>query len=432
MTAKKPKHVVIDVDRYGQERIYYREPGKKKVRLRGPIGEADFWKDYADARNGVLKPRETPVSKTAMPPAGTFNRLCVEYYQSSDFRGLTLDTRSRRRQTLDSIREVAGDLPAAKIQGKHIRKWRDARASQPHSANALVKAFRQLFKFGVEYGHVRTNPAREVSIIRDGSRGYHTWTADELAQYEDFWPTGTQQRLAYDLMLYTGVRRSDACQLGRQHIRDGRLVFTPQKGKTRGGRELSIPIHPNLAESIRATKIGDFTFLITAHGRPWGATGAPDGVRIKHRAASFGNRFKDWCVEAGLPRCTAHGLRKVAVVRLLEAGCTPHEAAAVTGHESMRVLEIYARERNRAALADSAMQKLIGKAGKAEKVQLDDPMANHGTIDTANPLKGLEEWKSLAPLCECVSNVVSGPKGGFSGGFAGGWLLFFQALAYQA
>ena len=106
-------------------------------------------------------------------------------------------------------------------------------------------------------------------------------------------------------------------------------------------------------------------------GFEFGARGAGDARRGKHRAASFGNRFKDWRVEAGLPNCSAHGLRKVATIRLIEAGCTPHEAAAITGHDSIRVLEIYA----------------------CEKVPLDRTRPTPWTLSPSNPLKGKGSWK---------------------------------------
>ncbi|WP_074962614.1 tyrosine-type recombinase/integrase [Jannaschia rubra] len=39
--------------------------------------------------------------------------------------------------------------------------------------------------------------------------------------------------------------------------------------------------------------------------------------------------------EAGLPnRASPHGLRKATRRRLAEAGCTPHEIMAISGHRS--------------------------------------------------------------------------------------------------
>jgi integrase len=61
---------------------------------------------------------------------------------------------------------------------------------------------------------------------------------------------------------------------------------------------------------------------------------------------------------AGLPHCTFHGLRKAAVRRLAEHGCTPHEIAAITGHATLKEIERYAKAASRKRLAESAMNKV--------------------------------------------------------------------------
>ena len=54
-----------------------------------------------------------------------------------------------------------------------------------------------------------------------------------------------------------------------------------------------------------------------------------------------------------------HGLRKNAVIALLEAGATVHEVSAITG-QTPQMVEHYAREVNQEVLADSAMAKWGG------------------------------------------------------------------------
>jgi hypothetical protein len=51
-----------------------------------------------------------------------------------------------------------------------------------------------------------------------------------------------------------------------------------------------------------------------------------------------------------------HGLRKSAVVFLLEAGCTDAEVAAVTG-QTRQMIEHYSRQVNQKRLASSAISK---------------------------------------------------------------------------
>ncbi|MEI9901164.1 MAG: hypothetical protein WDN31_14625 [Hyphomicrobium sp.] len=62
------------------------------------------------------------------------------------------------------------------------------------------------------------------------SKGHHTWTSEELEQFEARHPIGTKARLAFGLLIYTGVRRSDVVRLGRQHVRDGWLKFYRLQG----------------------------------------------------------------------------------------------------------------------------------------------------------------------------------------------------------
>ncbi len=69
-------------------------------------------------------------------------------------------------------------------------------------------------------------------------------------------------------------------------------------------------------------------------------------------------RFREWCNEAGLPHCSAHGLRKAAAARLAERGATAHEIMAITGHKTLEEVERYTRAAQQAKLADAAMAKL--------------------------------------------------------------------------
>ena len=114
------------------------------------------------------------------------------------------------------------------------------------------------------------------------------------------------------------------------------------------GAELDIPVHPALNAIMSETPTDHLTFLTTAFGKPF-------------TAAGFGNWFRARCNEAGLPHCSAHGLRKAAARRLAEAGCTEHEIAAITGHASLREVARYTKAADQRRLAVAAIEKV--KAG---------------------------------------------------------------------
>jgi integrase len=105
---------------------------------------------------------------------------------------------------------------------------------------------RQLLNHAVDQGMLETNPTFGIKL-KSKSQGFHTWTEDEIAQFEARWPIGTKQRLAFGLLLYTAQCRGDVITMGRQHVRNGVLYVTQSKT----GVSLEIPIHPTLAEIMR-------------------------------------------------------------------------------------------------------------------------------------------------------------------------------------
>ena len=130
----------------------------------------------------------------------------------------------------------------------------------------------------------------------------------------------------------------------KAHVRNGRVRFTQAKNEHRNPVEIDIPAHPDLLATIAATPSKHLTFLITDYGKPF-------------TPAGFGNAMRDWCDQANLHHCSAHGLRKACATVLAEAGATTHEIAAVTGHQSLEEIERYTRAAERKRLADQAMKK---------------------------------------------------------------------------
>ena len=255
-------------------------------------------------------------------------------------------TRSWQRRALDEIARDHAAKPVAMLEARHIRKMRDAKSATPAAANQLLKALRALFSWANEADETNVNPTIGVKKLRYRSDGHHTWTNDEIQQFYKRHPLGSQARLALDLLRYTTGRREDAPRLGRQHMREGRIRFRQAKNEHRNPIDIDIPLHPELAASIVAAKVTtNMTFLLTQFGKPFTANG-------------FGNKFKDWCRQADLPHCSAHGVRKATSTELAESGATPHEIMAVTGHQTLEEVERYTKAASRKKTADAAMAKL--------------------------------------------------------------------------
>lgn len=337
------KYIVEDIDRHGNARCYVRLPSKKKIRLRALPGTPDFMTEYQEAISLAKtdQPRQANEAKR-----GSFRYLCIRYFASAQYKALDISTRNWQRRALDAICKDHAAKPVAMMAARHVRKIRDELIATPAAANQRVKALRALFGWANEADETTVNPTIGVKRLRYASSGHHSWTPEEIAQYHERHPIGTQARLAMDILRFTTGRREDAPRFGRQHVRDNRVRFRQAKNEHRNPIDIDIPVHPDLKTSIDATAIGNMTFLITEYGRPFTANG-------------FGNKFKDWCRQADLPHCSAHGLRKATATELAEAGATPHQIMAITGHQTLEEVERYTKTARRKKTADAAMSKLV-------------------------------------------------------------------------
>jgi integrase len=130
-------------------------------------------------------------------------------------------------------------------------------------------------------------------------------------------------------------------KMGWQHI-EGDCIAVRQE-KT--GEPLLFPIDAPLAAVRAVTACANLPLLLNEHGQPF-------------TSKAFGNWFRIRCNEAGLPQCSAHGLRKLAATRLAKAGCSNQEIKAITGHRSDASLAPYIRKANKVQLARQARERL--------------------------------------------------------------------------
>jgi integrase len=207
-------------------RIYVRRPGFPSVRLRQPPGTEAFYLEYARALGATEAP--APKIKTAAPE--TLAWLCNQHFASGTFRdALKKSTQSVRRRALLDVCRRHGGKRFRLMEERHVRRIMEEKAASPEVANTILKSLRALFKWAIDMGHATRNPTRDVPKRKYKTEGFHTWTEAEIAQYRASWPSGTTQRLAFELLLCTGCRRQDAVRLGRQMVQKGWLRFTRKK-----------------------------------------------------------------------------------------------------------------------------------------------------------------------------------------------------------
>jgi len=340
-----PDNVTSFKDGSGRTRYRYRKKGLPQYLFRSEPGTTRFMEEYENAKSAL------PVSKQKHAD-GSFHALIVSYYRSKKWVRMMPSSQQARRNVIERFRAKHGDKPVARLEARHIDRWMsDIAADTPHAANTLRKVLIQLMKHAILLGWRRDNPALVTDAIPIESDGFHCWTEEEIAQYDERWPLGTRERLAKELLLYTSLRRGDMVNVGRQHRRGDKLVLRHAKNKS----DTVIRILPPLEAALASLDSEHLTYLVTQTGKAF-------------TAAGFGNWFRERCNMAGLPHCTAHGLRKAMARRLAESSVTYLQGRAVTGHRSDAMFAHYAAKADNAAMADEALDQMAEKfnlGGKA-------------------------------------------------------------------
>lgn len=342
---KLDRFVTVFVDRHGKERFRFRRDGFSCY-LPHPSD-----KDYKPAYRAAL---EGTVQRQSRCAPLSVDDLVTRFYSSSAFTRVSDQRQTAVRMILEPFRAECRNDDVRNFGFEHIEALLTKRAQKrmqgkreiggPAAASRFRDELIRLFDYAIRLRWRTDNPAAHAELpMRPIRVGFHSWTEEEIAAFKAKHPLGTKARLALEIMLWTGLRRSDTVKLGPQHIRGGRIVH--RAGKT--GKAVDMLAAPDLLAAIKAMPaVGLTTLLVTEYGKPFSVAG-------------FGNWFRDRCNEAGLPHCTAHGLRKALARRAADGGATQQQLKAVGQWSSDRDVATYTAGAEQRALADAALQMVI-------------------------------------------------------------------------
>jgi integrase len=319
------------------------------------MGTTAFSAAYNDAVHAIangLTERHRTGKRTL---AGTLGWLAAAYFGSAEFQQLDPVSRRTRRQIIEGClneprkpgsRDLMRDCPISLLGPAHIRMLRDRKREKPGAANNRKKYLSSMFAWAIECNHMNRNPARDVKRLRYATSGFHTWTVDEVRQFAERHPIGTKAMLALALLLFLGVRRGDVVLLGPQMRRQDDLICIMPSKTSYKRRDISQkPVLPILANIIDQSPVGKLSYIETEFGKPFSAAG-------------FGNWFRERCDEAGLPQCTAHGLRKAGATIAAENGATDRQLMAMYDWTTEKQATVYTAAASRKLLAAEAAKAL--------------------------------------------------------------------------
>jgi integrase len=336
MPRKLPLHVVREKSRHGRWKFYFRRFKGPRIRLPDDPRSDEFEAAYQDAMAG----RKLTRAEVSNTPSTSLKWLIDRYKESGTWKGYSAATQKQQENFFLSVLEKNSATAYRDIDKRSMRASMEARSDRPALANNFLKAMRALFKWAVKNDHMEVDPTEGVERFRYKSDGFAPWTVDDFIKFGEKWPIGTKPRLAVELLLHSGLRRSDIVKAGRQHLKGN--IFSMRTTKT--GAVITAEFPDNLLDVIAQSETGELAFIVSELGTPF-------------TKESFGNWFRDRCREAKVEK-SAHGVRKLSATLSAEGGAPAHELMAQYGWTNIKQAEVYTKGADRKALGIKGSRRI--------------------------------------------------------------------------
>lgn len=292
--------------------------------------------------------------KGSKAASGTVAAACEAFLASRTYLDLKPAYRSVIRRHVEAVKARGVKALLSDLAPKHIMA--DLEPLSPAVASSRVKAWRKLTAFWYQRGLTATDIGASVKRKKmPKTKGHLAWSQDDVEAFRARWPIGTPERLAFELLQWSGSRCVDAVAIGPQNIgRDGVLTFTQAKT----GFDQHVPwtcqafgLEGQRADLLTCVKgTNALIYIKSAYGKPRSAKG-------------FSQWFAAAARDAGLAHKTAHGLRKYRMIQMAEHGLSVLVMQSWVGHATLdEVQEYIAQASRRQTIAGTGFAKpgLVG------------------------------------------------------------------------
>ncbi|KUP90936.1 tyrosine-type recombinase/integrase [Tritonibacter horizontis] len=268
-------------------------------------------------------------------------RACIEAWRSDHIvqQGLAASTKASYRRDMDRIMEKNGNKDMAATTRPALKAALAKMANQPRKASKYAQTVSILWNYAETEldWPLGPNPAKKLAAYKP-VREFEPWPAWLV----DSLPTAPDSvQMAAHLILGTGQRPNAAIRMKHSQFHGDTMTVLDEKGD----ELFDTHCPPRLRQFIEARPPSG-EYLIAKNLRQ------PIGYSAVEKA------FRAWRLTLGdnAKQFTLHGLRKLAIVELAEAGCSDAEIQAVT-NQSSEMVAYYRKRANRVKLSKSAQDR---------------------------------------------------------------------------
>lgn len=313
------RYVTERKNRSGKIRRYWIRKGKI-VRL----PEGRDWVIKADQLNRAGD------KESAYVLDGTIAWAIKEYRASDAYKVLSKSSLKIYERWLKQFESEWGSLPCKDISRKVVKAFSQSLQHKKPTRVQAVAVLQNVLGVAFDEGYIEVNPASRLKLTKNPPR-QQIWSGEDIQKWMTI-ARGDQREVAVKrylwLLLYTGQRPVDCVTMTKSRYNGDTIRVVQQKTK----KLVLIPCHRELRAELATDPFPNSLYLIAQpNGKPYGR-------------AHLSDVFGEIRTKAGLDRLQARDLRRTAVVRLAEAGCTVPEISAITGHsidDTTRILETY-------------------------------------------------------------------------------------------
>lgn len=282
-------------------------------------------------------------------------KALVEAFQSETnpfWTKLAASTQRGYRTSGDIIKETWGDDLPVDLTTVDAQDAIDALGETPAKANQFRAFLSRLMAWGASRGYCKTNVVEMTEKIPGGEPWvpWPNWAFEILLEHAPF----HMQMIAMSAF-FTGQRQGDVLAMTKPKAGENTIAVRAQKT----GNTVWIPIHFTYRKWIDRVPTSDSVMLHA--GARATSYKSPDGFRTEWQKLMAKDAFKPFREN----RIVFHGLRKNAVINLLEVGCTENQVGAIC-NMSAQMVQHYGREVVLRSLAKDAMKLMEARWSEIE------------------------------------------------------------------
>lgn len=337
----------------GQIAVYCYDRGTG-ARIQGVPGTAEFLGNLERVRSAAKADRTLERS---------FAHLAREYRRSVAYATLGHRTREEYDRHIDRyLMPVFGDLPVAHVRREHMTALMSEYAGTATLARAIKRTASVMWTFAMDgLGWLDAHPFMRMEGKRKrAEEGQLPLTESEIARFRAANPSGSRERLGFEIGLCSALRISDVAALPT----DALSAFAQA---VRTGKTGSVVLLALSAEARAA--FDDYAAAMVQAGTPLGQWLFPGGSKGRLHRRTFSGDISAAFDRAGIKEKRFHALRYTACIRLFEAGFGYDQIARHAGHSMAAMAKKYC-EKKREALGNAKIMDAFDADGRAATAAL--------------------------------------------------------------